>query len=38
MHFLGLHGMPRRVYTYTPEMRWGALNLLATIGVVFMTA
>jgi cytochrome c oxidase subunit 1 len=30
--------MPRRVYTYTPEMRWGALNLLATIGVVFMTA
>jgi cytochrome c oxidase subunit I+III len=32
MHLLGLDGMPRRVYTYLPEMRWGALNLLATVG------
>src|SRR5947199_121484 len=26
MHLLGLHGMPRRVYTYGAEMGWGALN------------
>ncbi|AOH83217.1 cytochrome ubiquinol oxidase subunit I [Sphingomonas panacis] len=32
MHILGLEGMPRRVYTYGPEMGWGGLNLLATIG------
>jgi cytochrome c oxidase subunit I+III len=32
MHILGLHGMPRRVYTYLREMGWGDLNLLATIG------
>jgi cytochrome c oxidase subunit 1 len=32
MHLLGLDGMPRRVYTYLPEMGWGRLNLLATIG------
>ena len=32
MHILGLMGMPRRVYTYGPEMGWGPLNLVATIG------
>ena len=32
MHLLGLDGMPRRVYTYLPEMGWGNLNLLATVG------
>src|SRR3954462_13687546 len=32
MHVLGLHGMPRRVYTYLPESGWGGLNLLSTIG------
>src|SRR5829696_8053776 len=32
MHLLGLEGMPRRVYTYVPEMGWGPLNLLATVG------
>jgi cytochrome c oxidase subunit I+III len=32
MHFLGLEGMPRRVYTYLPETGWGPMNLLATIG------
>src|SRR3954449_10116677 len=34
MHHLGLRGMPRRVYTYTDEMGWGPLNLLATAGAV----
>jgi len=38
MHFLGLRGMPRRVYTYLPEMRWSSLNLLATSGAAFMAA
>jgi heme/copper-type cytochrome/quinol oxidase subunit 1 len=32
MHMLGLMGMPRRIYTYGPEMGWGPLNLVATIG------
>jgi cytochrome c oxidase subunit 1 len=32
MHLLGLHGMPRRVWTYPPEMGWGPLNLIATLG------
>src|SRR3954466_8725373 len=27
MHLLGLHGMPRRVYTYAASMGWGPLNL-----------
>ena len=32
MHKLGLIGMPRRIYTYLPEMNWGPLNLVSTIG------
>jgi cytochrome c oxidase subunit I len=38
MHFLGLRGMPRRIYTYPSETHWGGLNLLASVGVIFMTA
>jgi cytochrome c oxidase subunit 1 len=34
MHQLGLHGMPRRVYTYPAEMGWGTLTLVSTIGAV----
>jgi heme/copper-type cytochrome/quinol oxidase subunit 1 len=34
MHILGLLGMPRRVYTYAPEMGWGTLNLIVTIGAL----
>ena len=32
MHILGFQGMPRRVYTYQPEMHWDALNLLSSAG------
>ena len=37
MHNLGLIGMPRRVYTYLPETGWGQLNMIASIGAIFMT-
>src|SRR3954453_14259656 len=36
MHILGLMGMPRRVYTYQPELGWGELNLIATAGAVIL--
>jgi heme/copper-type cytochrome/quinol oxidase subunit 1 len=32
MHLTGLLGMPRRVYTYAPEMGWTTLNLITSIG------
>jgi cytochrome c oxidase subunit 1 len=34
MHFLGLHGMPRRIYTYDP--RYTELNVLASIGAIIL--
>lgn len=37
MHVLGLLGMPRRIYTYAPDMGWSTLNLIITIGA-FMFA
>ncbi len=36
MHILGMHGMPRRIYTYPAAMGWGSLNLLASCGAVLM--
>jgi cytochrome c oxidase subunit I len=35
-HFLGLMGMPRRVYTYPDLPGWGALNTLSSIGSVLI--
>lgn len=32
MHITGLMGMPRRIYTYGPEMGWSTLNLVTTLG------
>jgi cytochrome c oxidase subunit 1/cytochrome c oxidase subunit I+III len=32
MHITGLLGMPRRIYTYGPEMGWDTLNLVITVG------
>jgi cytochrome c oxidase subunit 1 len=38
MHFLGLDGMPRRIYTYGAEMGWQPLNLVSTIGAFVLAA
>src|SRR5438552_1134286 len=32
MHFIGLLGMPRRIYTYAPELGVAKLNLVSTVG------
>ena len=32
MHFLGVDGMPRRVYTYTAMEGWNLWNMVATVG------
>jgi cytochrome c oxidase subunit 1 len=37
MHFVGLLGMPRRVYTYSPGMGFDWMNLMATIGALGLT-
>jgi cytochrome c oxidase subunit 1 len=31
-HYLGALGMPRRIYTYPPDMGWNGGNLASTIG------
>jgi heme/copper-type cytochrome/quinol oxidase subunit 1 len=40
MHIMGLMGMPRRIYTYSPDLGVGGLNLLSSIGagIVFIGA
>ena len=32
MHFIGMDGMPRRIYTYGADMGWTELNALQTAG------
>jgi cytochrome c oxidase subunit 1 len=32
MHFLGLHGMPRRTFTYADGLGFNEMNLVATLG------
>ncbi|MBY5407832.1 cytochrome c oxidase subunit I [Rhizobium leguminosarum] len=36
MHILGLLGMPRRVYTYQPELPWAGLNLFISLSSVVL--
>jgi len=38
MHFSGLLGMPRRIYTYEAGRGWELLNLICTVGVLFQVA
>ncbi len=38
MHIVGLEGMPRRQYTYPPDLGWTGLNLLETIGAYVLAA
>ncbi|SIT30346.1 cbb3-type cytochrome c oxidase subunit I [Achromobacter sp. MFA1 R4] len=38
MHFTGLAGMPRRVYTYAESQGLGPLNLLSTVGAYLIAA
>jgi len=36
MHYVGLNGMPRRIYTYGEEFGWGLLNSLSSLGYVVL--
>jgi cytochrome c oxidase subunit 1 len=36
MHFTGLLGMPRRVYTYPAGLGWDTLNMVSTVGAFVM--
>jgi cytochrome c oxidase subunit 1 len=37
-HFLGLHGMPRRTFTYEEGLGFEAMNLMSTIGSLILGA
>ena len=36
MHILGLQGMPRRIYTYQPDLAWHGLNLFVSASSVIL--
>jgi cytochrome c oxidase subunit 1 len=38
LHFVGIEGMPRRIYTYPADRGWDFLNMIATLGVPFQIA
>jgi cytochrome c oxidase subunit 1/cytochrome c oxidase subunit I+III len=38
MHIAGLLGMPRRIYTYGPEMGWSLVNMVSTAGSFLFAA
>jgi len=38
MHILGLQGMPRRIYTYQPELPWAGLNLFVSLSSIILAA
>jgi cytochrome c oxidase subunit I len=38
LHFAGILGMPRRIYTYPADRDWDLLNLVATLGVPLQAA
>jgi cytochrome c oxidase subunit 1 len=37
MHILGLQGMPRRIYTYQPDMPWHGVNLFVSGCALILT-
>ncbi|MGH8065389.1 MAG: cytochrome c oxidase subunit I [Candidatus Entotheonellia bacterium] len=38
LHFAGILGMPRRIYTYAADRGWDVWNLVATVGVPIQAA
>lgn len=38
MHFVGILGMPRSIYTYEADRGWNTLNLIISVGAVFQAA
>ena len=38
MHFAGLNGMPRRIYTYSSEFGWDLMNLISSAGYIVLFA
>jgi cytochrome c oxidase subunit I len=36
MHFVGLNGMPRRVYTYNDFQGWNVENMAASVGTIIL--
>src|SRR5689334_18195768 len=38
MHILGLQGMPRRIYTYQPDMPWHGMNLFISLSAIILVA
>jgi cytochrome c oxidase subunit 1 len=38
MHILGLQGMPRRIYTYQPDLPWHGLNLFVSASALVLVA
>ncbi|MCA1454204.1 cytochrome c oxidase subunit I [Bradyrhizobium sp. BRP22] len=38
MHILGLQGMPRRIYTYQPDMPWHGINLFVSLSAIILVA
>ncbi|MDK4715322.1 cytochrome c oxidase subunit I [Rhizobium sp. CNPSo 4039] len=37
MHILGLEGMPRRIYTYQPEMPWAGMNMFVSFSALILS-
>ena len=38
MHYAGLNGMPRRIYTYNSEFGWDVMNLISSLGYIVLFA
>lgn len=38
MHFTGMAGMPRRVWTYPSSLGWDTLNMISTVGAYMLAA